>query len=826
MADIIKYNVLKDGTKVVTLGGGTFYNKDESPSTTGGSTPQIEQYWQRSTGSNSLIPTGVQNVADGSSSVAVGVSTTTSNDGELACGTYNRSTYASTLFSVGDGDSTNNRHNVFEASVTGISATNANIEGTLGADYAIFDNAKVNGLLDANQLQAVSAYVQTLLSDSITTDYLTVTKAAHFFKLIIDEIKATQGQVIITPANAKLDKVDEIEGGWRCYFRSKDAHGQEISNSFEVDDQVVCQTFNVATGVSYNVSNKYYWRKITATGSTSTTISGETVDAHYFDLSESDCDLSSMTPSVGDECVQLGNRTDTTRQAAIVISAYNSEFLDKGLKAPSIVQYAGINDYNLSNHRLNVISNGLNEFKGSYNNNSGKNIETIISETASTLDGKITTLSGTVSSHTQSISSLVQTDEQISASVSSNTASIGTLNDNLGTVSGTVTSHTQSISQLQQTSSSLTSTVSSHTQSITNLNSNVNSLSGSVSANSSSIATLQQTSSSLTSTVSSHTQSITTLSGSVSANTSNIKSLSGSVTANTSSISQLQQTSSSLTSTVSSHTQSISTLSGDVGTIKSDYVTSSVLNQTASGISATVISDIDGKLLNTGININTNKITMSSDNTEFVSASGSKTWLVGKSSTDNTIFELGRSGNDSPTLRFQKQYKIGSTTYINYNEFTTEGLNINANYGMTESNSAALSASRTETKLILENQGTSFGFRVYNGAPQVYFGSSWQPYGAGGTVKKITSNAAYTLEDGVAVVINTVNADISVNLPTNTSANAGRVVYFKCRTGTFRLKCTNKIQGTEYGIQSEYGFGASSIMVICDGDYWIVYNCS
>ena len=305
-----------------------------------------------------------------------------------------------------DGDLTSN------GTIQGVKGIfdNVDVHNKLQANHGIFGSAKVNGLLDTNQLKAVSGYIQTLLSDNITTDYLTVTKAAHFFKLIIDEIKASQGAVIITPANAKLDKVEEIENGYRCYYRANDDDGNQIYNCFEVNDQVVCQTFNASTGTSYNVSNKYYWRLVTATGSTATTIDGKTRDVHYFDLSSTDCDLSSSTPSVGDECVLLGNRSDTTRQAAIIISAYNSEFLDKGLKAPSFVQYAGINDYNLSNHRLNIISNGLNQFKGAYSNNSGTDIEQIISTTASTLDGKITTLNGTVSSHTKSISELVQTD--------------------------------------------------------------------------------------------------------------------------------------------------------------------------------------------------------------------------------------------------------------------------------------------------------------------------------------------------------------------------------------------------------------------------------
>lgn len=578
MVDVIKYNVSRDGGKIVSVGGGTYYNQGESQS---GTTPSedIKQLWKNSSSDSTLVPVNSLNTAEGTNSTAVGNSTQATNDGELACGTYNESHGGCTLFSVGDGDGADTRHNAFEVCSTGITTTNAVFSGDIQANHAIFNSEKVNGLLDANQLQAVSAYVQTLLSDSITTDYLTVTKAAHFFKLIIDEIKATQGQLIITPANAKLDKVENISGGWRCYFRAKDAHGQEISNSFEVNDQVVCQTFNVATGVSYNVSNKYYWRLITATGSTTTTISGETVDVHYFDLSASDCDLSSMTPSVGDECVQLGNRTDTTRQAAIIISAYNSEFLDKGLHAPSIVQYAGINNYDLSTHRLNVISNGLNQFKGSYNNNSGKDIETIITETATTLNGEITTLSGTVTSHTQSISELTQTDSQLSSRISANTTSIGTLNNNVGTISGNVQTNTTNISTLQQTAQGLTSTVQSQSQSITNLNNSVTNLNSSV-------------------------------------------------TTNTQDISSLQQTAQGLTSTVSSHTQQISSISGDVSTIESDYVTSSVLNQTASSITLNVYDQVGDDLNETGIDIENHKINLKAETVTVEGNSGANTYIV------------------------------------------------------------------------------------------------------------------------------------------------------------------------------------------------------
>ena len=66
----------------------------------------------------------------------------------------------------------------------------------------------------------------------------------------------------------------------------------------------------------------------------------------------------------GDQIAQLGNASDTSRQNAILISAYQS--IDGTVTAPSIVQYKGINDYNLSTHKYNVIAANGNVFRGDF----------------------------------------------------------------------------------------------------------------------------------------------------------------------------------------------------------------------------------------------------------------------------------------------------------------------------------------------------------------------------------------------------------------------------------------------------------------------------
>lgn len=262
-----------------------------------------------------------------------------------------------------------------DVDVSTISATSGTIN-TINSNYGRIQEITGN-VLDYENGEIYDLTGDNLNYKDATLETLTVTKAAHFFELIIDQIKSTQGQIIITPANAKFDWVDSTPTNYyRCYWKNEDDEKQ-IGNKFEVNDQVVCQTFNVTTGTSYNASNKYYWALVVNTGSYE--LDGE--HYHYIDISKTDKDNNSNgVPEAGDEVAQLGNRNLTDRQAAIIISAYNNQFLDSAIQAPSIVQYAGINNYDLSTHRTNVISKGFNQFKGKFSTNSGSDIEQMIAD--------------------------------------------------------------------------------------------------------------------------------------------------------------------------------------------------------------------------------------------------------------------------------------------------------------------------------------------------------------------------------------------------------------------------------------------------------------
>ena len=481
------------------------------------------------------------------------------------------------------------------ASIISISSTTINNEGDIFNKGDITNHGNINNLgkITTNQLQAVSGYIETLLGVDWTVENLTVTKAAHFFKLIIDEIKATQGAIIVTPANAKIDKVTNSGNNYTCYFRTTDpTTHKEIYNNFEVNDQVVCQTFNAATGTSYNVSNKYYWMLCTETGTTTVA----DIPYHYIKLTAADKDSKSNgVPAAGDEIVLLGSRTDTSRQNAIVISAYNSQFLDAGLKAPSIVQYSGINNYNLSSHRLNIISNGLNSFKGAFTTTDGANLE----QTYKTISGNVSTNTTNISSLSATSKALTSSLQSVENKVETVSGSVTTANNNIATISGNVSTNTTNISNLQQTASSLTSDISSVEEkvetvsgSVTTANGNIATISGNVTTNTSNISSLQQTASSLSSSISSTTSKVETVSGQVTTLDGTVKNVSGQVVTNTTDISTLKQTSSSLTSSIQS--------------IKNDVLQSqSLIEQTADNIRLEV--------MNCGVDIDNQRIRLNGD---------------------------------------------------------------------------------------------------------------------------------------------------------------------------------------------------------------------
>lgn len=137
-------------------------------------------------------------------------------------------------------------------------------------------------------------------------DYLEVIGKAIFRSLQIDEYKHIGGNIVLSGANAVIEKVVPVSGGWKCYLHTDDGD-KAITNDWEPGDQALCQTFNIKAGVYENVSNRYYWRVVSAVAQKSATEKAYiviTADDAYRDKStENDA------PMAGDNIVLCGHNT-------------------------------------------------------------------------------------------------------------------------------------------------------------------------------------------------------------------------------------------------------------------------------------------------------------------------------------------------------------------------------------------------------------------------------------------------------------------------------------------------------------------------------------
>lgn len=173
-------------------------------------------------------------------------------------------------------------------------------------------------------------------STYLETDYLHVRKKAVFAELEIARISTIGGSQLITPGGGiEILNVVNIGNAYRCYFKSAEQteDATKIANCrFKEGDLVICREFNVATGISTQAANRFYWQAVLAVDN----------DNGYVDITKTDTNSIGGVPMAGDTLVQLGNKNDTSRQSAIMLSTSLAN-------PPSITLYNGIKTYTLMN---------------------------------------------------------------------------------------------------------------------------------------------------------------------------------------------------------------------------------------------------------------------------------------------------------------------------------------------------------------------------------------------------------------------------------------------------------------------------------------------
>lgn len=240
-----------------------------------------------------------------------------------------------------------------------------------GSGNAILSSVLLNLLksLDFNESEQ-SGFAIKQRSDGkyqmLLTDLIVWGKAI-FNTLLIRELSYVGGNIVLSPAAGKISYIKEVFSdttnemiGWKCYLLADDGTTATI-NSFKVDDQVRCQTFNIKAGVYENVSNKDYWRLVTKVSTENEVITDaeghELYDGKKFawiQIAKDNCMEGSDTPAVGDTIVLMGNRSDKSRQHLLMMET-------EGDSAPRFTMYRGINTYSLKDKSIFDVSfDGIN----------------------------------------------------------------------------------------------------------------------------------------------------------------------------------------------------------------------------------------------------------------------------------------------------------------------------------------------------------------------------------------------------------------------------------------------------------------------------------
>lgn len=231
-----------------------------------------------------------------------------------------------------------------------------------GSGNAILSSVLVNLLksLDFNEAEQ-SGFAIKRRSDGkfqmLLTDLIVWGKAI-FNTLVIRELSYVGGNIVLSPAAGKISYIKEVYSettnemiGWKCYLLADDGTTATI-NSFKVDDQVRCKTFNIKAGVYENVSNKDYWRIVSKVSTENEVITDseghELYDGKKFawiQIAKDNCMEGSDNPVAGDTIVLMGNRSDTSRQHLLMMET-------EGDSAPKFTMYRGVNSYTLKDKSI------------------------------------------------------------------------------------------------------------------------------------------------------------------------------------------------------------------------------------------------------------------------------------------------------------------------------------------------------------------------------------------------------------------------------------------------------------------------------------------
>jgi hypothetical protein len=188
----------------------------------------------------------------------------------------------------------------------------------VGTETNINNNLQVEGDIKAKERVVITKNAQSpeyysgflgsgwyLGGDSAmaVVDYLTVRKTMKVYELLISKIRAINGGLVISAANAKIDSVYQSSSSYQIF-------PDDTTISFVQYDIARCDVF---TGYG----KKYYSALVDSLSSISQSFWLKVIDG-------------TDEPEAGDEIVQFGNTTNTDRQGLLYLTATddNSPYID------------------------------------------------------------------------------------------------------------------------------------------------------------------------------------------------------------------------------------------------------------------------------------------------------------------------------------------------------------------------------------------------------------------------------------------------------------------------------------------------------------------
>lgn len=190
-------------------------------------------------------------------------------------------------------------------------------------------------------------------------DKLNVRQKATFAELEYRRLAFTTGDVGYTSAGGRIAFVKKTGNVYRCYFLADDGE-KRVANEWRMGDQAMCKTANLLSRTTKQASNRYYWRLVVNMGEETVSeklyyfidlsdIKGSldlTIDGKQYACVGYDTSTENDAPQAEDDVIQLGSQTDPDRQYAYIL------YVSEGRR----VDYAGINDFNLTTHIVNEFS--------------------------------------------------------------------------------------------------------------------------------------------------------------------------------------------------------------------------------------------------------------------------------------------------------------------------------------------------------------------------------------------------------------------------------------------------------------------------------------